>query len=401
MTEPTDLDKAPDGTPDTGKLKDLRILLVRTAELLFPTGDGRYVDALRSGFERHAEIAVASQAALGDARREASREILALEEALRDVIAPGLLSLLRAANPFAIETNAADHRKAVRSISLTDATSVLAAALAWERRMGAGSVASRTAGLFADDCVKIADARATALEEGFRAGHPPNFSAAAIDVLRLDALVWSLEMLGRMVAVGEIRRHARRCARVCMEAAVDLLARRRTDGPGAPGDQEVDLDDILVIALRVIESDAEEVEEGRDAFIRTVGWDTVDAFGQLAEHLIVDHLEAVRGGILNGTVDRAELTRALADVGRFTAIGRMLATPDAPPVYKRLAAPPLDRLSSLGRAAAARDNADPTDGAGARIVGELVELCRDLDWLEAAALIARAYEADAGRDFGG
>ena len=380
--------------PDTMALAELREVLVAAADMLFPSGDGRYLDALRSGFRQHAVLALASIAKGGSAKATAEREILALEAALRESIAPGLTELLRGCNPFAVEMAPAAHRRAQGSITLADAASVAAAALEWERRTVSGRAMADAVASYARATANFADHRASAIEDAAAQGEPVDFAEAATDMLRLDAVVWALESLGAEDAVRQVRRSQRRFARGAMQGAVARIRADDLAGAGRVGDGARtltdDLDDITVLAQRVIEGDAEEIAEGRDPDFRTVGWNLVHAFGKCAEEVAAGHIEAILQRCLSVS-DEDTVAMALREVGALVRLGRSLSGPQAPSVFDRLSRWPGEQLAVAGRMMRAKASAQGRPDLYAEPASAMIRACLAVDWQEGADRFDSGY----------
>jgi len=313
-------------------VNDRRMLSMAAVEseiLAIGAEDGRFsgniLRLLAATLETHIADVRSVRAGSGEMRTAAARTVAAVSEHLARNLCPPALARFAALMPIAVD----DAEPMVKGEGTgEDYADALAALFAWESAVGQDSrlrsmiqnqiaVITRTCRARIDSHLRIASAEDI-----------PDVRLLARDILRVEAVEWLIGIAGGKAQAQPLRQLAHHAARQAVIWAGKVFARfKERPDEFSHFDAVATLsavDDLLVVILRVLESDREDRSQGSHPFVMTVGEQALQAFIDGMEHMTRRYLDIAESLLVRGGIDGSFLTSVLAVLHRILRLGHAL-----------------------------------------------------------------------------
>ena len=254
---------------------------------------------LQSLLSSHADQLRSAKAGDSTLRAAASRSSAVVAAHLADMVCPILLSRFADLLPISDGTGAG---RAEDEAVAADYADVIATVFAWESAVGPdsrlrGAIQSRLATVTRACRNRIDSHLDVRSEDDF-----PDVRLLARDILRVEAVEWAVSIAGGPGQAAELRHLAHHAARQAIQWAGRVFERFKADPDEFTHFDAVAtlsaVDDLLVVILRVLESDRDDREAGSHPFVLTLGEQALQDFGSGLEHMTRRYLAIVDAHLL-------------------------------------------------------------------------------------------------------
>lgn len=290
----------------SSKQRDQAVLDTVERQILAIGMDGRPLGAegtsrLQAMLEAHAQAVRAARRDTTARRAAAERSAMAVSEHLVGRLCPLLLARFAARMPISDSESAG---RVPGEATVADYAEAVAAVFAWETAAGPGTalraaIQARVAAV-TRTCRRRIDAHLRVrTEEDF-----PDVRLLARDILRVEAVEWAVAIAGGPAQAAELRHLAHHAARQAVQWAGRVFERFRA-GPdefthfNAVATLSA-VDDLLVVILRVLESDRDDRLAGSHPFVLTLGEQALQDFVDGLEHMTNRYLDIAETNLLAG-----------------------------------------------------------------------------------------------------
>lgn len=282
-------------------------------------------DQLRAMLQAHGDELRAARADSLAMREAAEQSAATVATHLAEVIGTMLLARLSAALPVS------DDPEAVRSAgeaSAVDYAEATAAVFAWEAAVGSHT---RLRGMIQSRLNAITRACRTRIETHLRVRSDddfPDVRLLARDILRIEAVEWVVGIAGGPAQARELRQLAHHAARQAVQWAGRVFERFQAEPDEFSHFDAVAtlsaVDDLLVVILRVLESDQDDRRAGSHPFVLTLGEQALQDFANGLEHMSRRYLEIAEAHLLAEGAAGAFVLSVLQLLQRILRLGHAL-----------------------------------------------------------------------------
>ncbi|MEQ8813245.1 MAG: hypothetical protein RLO51_07630 [Thalassobaculum sp.] len=259
-----------------------------------PTISAAGIVHLRSMLTGHADEIRSAKAGDSTLRAAASRSSAAVAAHLADIVCPILLSRFATLLPI---SDGIGIPRAADEAAAADYADALASVFAWEGAVGPdsrlrGAIQGRLSSVTRSCRARIESHLDVTSDDDF-----PDVRLLARDILRIEAVEWAVEIAGGPSHAAELRHLAHHAARQAIQWSGRVFERFRA-GPDefTHFDAVATLsavDDLLVVILRVLESDRDDRAAGSHPFVLTLGEQALQDFGSGLEQMTRRYLAIV------------------------------------------------------------------------------------------------------------
>lgn len=285
------------------------------------------LDQLRAMLDVHAgELRWARSGSL-DARSAGARSARAVAEHLGAYACPLCLSRFGALLPISDEVEGAARRPG--EATATDYAETIAAIFQWEAGIAQESrlraaIQKRMAGV-----VRTCRSR---IEQRMQVGADddiPDVRLLARDILRIEAVEWAVELAGGVGQAEPLRQLAHHAARKAVQWAGKVFERFKA-GPTEFSHFDAvatlsAVDDLLVVILRVLESDRDARRAGSHPFVLTLGEQALQDFVNGLQHMTNRYLDIAEQHLTSGGAAGSFVLSVLQVLQRILRLGHALA----------------------------------------------------------------------------
>ena len=269
-----------------------------------------HLRALLDDLEHHGQLchrssAIGKSSGLGPA----SAGTAALRSLLIDRVLPELFDILDGvARPDRAGTGLPASR--MGRMSAVDAGETLSAIARWERLAFSTALTAQRQQEVARLLYSRIAADAASVSEKLDMPDQAELGKAALLIFRIETPGLVLDSLGQPQMVVELKRISRRIARLAMRSVSrtirQYLASREMVAHFDVSSILSEIDDLLLILLRILEGENEELKEGAGhPFIVSLGQDTLDVFMADAEALLDHYMMIAQRALTNESVSSA------------------------------------------------------------------------------------------------
>lgn len=288
-----------------------------------PDADG--LEQVKAMLQAHGEELRAGRADSAAMRAMADRSAAAVAAHLVEVVCPMLLARLGASLPIS------DDRSTGRSAgeaSAVDYAEAIACLFAWETAVGADtrlrSAIQTRLGTITRACrVRIERHLQVCSDEDF-----PDVRLLARDILRVEAVEWVVGIAGGPAQARDLRHLAHHAARKAVQWAGQVFDRFKAEPDEFSHFDAVAtlsaVDDLLVVILRILESDQDDRRAGSHPFVLTLGEQALQDFANGLEHMTRRYLEIAETHLLAEGAAGAFVLSVLQLLQRILRLGHAL-----------------------------------------------------------------------------
>ncbi len=258
------------------------------------------VDRLRDMVAAHADAVQLARLEAPALRAVAGRSAAAVAEHLAATVCPLVLARFCALLP--IVAGDAPGR-ASGEASASDYADVIAGLFAWETAVGPDT---RLRAAIQDGMSAVTRACRTRIERHLRVDSEddfPDVRLLARDILRVEAVEWAVTVAGGASRAAELRQLAHGAARRAVQWAGRVFERFKAKPDEFTHFDAVAtlsaVDDLLVVILRVLESDRDDRLAGSHPFVLTLGEQALQDFVDGLEHMTRRYLEIAEANLLS------------------------------------------------------------------------------------------------------
>ncbi len=302
---------------------DRQILAVGRGPVTFTA---EALDRLRVLLEVHAAELRSARAGSMAMRGIAARSAAAVAGHL--AACPGPLALRRLAALLPITDDEGGGGRGTDEATATDYAQGISAMAAWEASVGPDS---RLRGAVQKAMGRITRTCRERIESHMHLSTDddiPDVRLLARDILRIEAVEWAVEIAGGPGQSEGLRVLAHRAARQSVIWAGTVFRRFKV-GPDEFSHFDAvatlsAVDDLLVVILRVLESDRDDRKAGSHPFVLTLGEQAIQEFVDGLEHMTNRYLEMAEQNLLLGGAPGAFVRSVLLVLQRILRLGHAL-----------------------------------------------------------------------------
>jgi len=258
------------------------------------------VDRLRDMVTAHADAVQLARGEAPAARIHADRSAAAVAGHLTATVCPLVLARFRALLPI---VGGDAPGRSPGEASAADYAEAIACLFAWETAVGPDT---RLRAAIQDRMSAVTRACRARIEQHMRVDGEddfPDVRLLARDILRVEAVEWAVTLAGGASRAADLRHLAHGAARRAVQWAGRVFERFKAKPDEFTHYDAVAtlsaVDDLLVVILRVLESDRDDRLAGSHPFVLTLGEQALQDFVDGLEHMTRRYLEIAEANLLS------------------------------------------------------------------------------------------------------
>lgn len=284
------------------------------------------LDGLRSALAVHVDLLRAVRRADSAVRTLARRSSDRVAAHLATHLCPLILMRFAALLPIADDPDGA--LRTPNEALATEYAEAIAAIFAWEAAVGPDSRLRSAIQTKLSGVTRTCQVRIESHLQVHSDADIPDVRLLARDILRIEAVEWAVVVAGGPAQAVELRQLAHRAARKSIQWAGVVFGRFKA-GPDEFSHFDAvatlsAVDDLLVVILRVVESDRDDREAGSHPFVLTLGEQALQDFSDGLEHMTNRYLTIAEQYLLHAGADGSFLRSVLLVLERILRLGHAL-----------------------------------------------------------------------------
>lgn len=280
---------------------------------------------LTAGLAAHAGELRSARAGSAAERALADRSAATVSTHLADAVCPLLLSRFASLMPV---TDSLEPGRGADEATAAEYAEAIAGLFAWEGAVGSDT---RLRAAIQGRLGAVTRACRSRIESHLDVGSDgdfPDVRLLARDILRIEAVEWAVGIAGGPAQSDDLRRLAHHAARQAVQWAGQVFERFKADPDEFSHFDAVATlsaaDDLLVVILRVLESDRDDRLAGSHPFVLTLGEQALQDFGSGLERMTQRYLAIVDAHLLADGPGGAFVLSVLQLLQRVLRLGRAL-----------------------------------------------------------------------------